>query len=350
MNRPTLSVFRAQFPTEAMGLCVDNPLVAAYCNEAQERLLMDPLCPEEGWWGGWITMNLTASVVNNAYAYVTTPREIARLIVMSVCQTPIHIRNGFYEYLQYGPGLKPKACTGGYTCGDPMEAIERDSVVTLASLLSTAQTIRIYTTDTRDLGRRVLVQGKDQNSQVVMTTDPGTGKSAPGEYMVITSPFTDSVNTFSTISGIQKDETWGTIQFFQVDPTTGTEVALSSMEPSEGQALYRRYLVNGIPNTSLCCTTNAGTVQLTAQGRLDFIPVQNETDYLTIPNVPALIEESMSIRFGRMDSPAAAQQSGLHHQKALALLNGQLDKYSGKTNTAISVPIFGSNKLRRQPV
>jgi hypothetical protein len=51
-----------------------------------------------------------------------------------------------------------------------------------------------------------------------------------------------------------------------------------------------------------------------------------------------------------MDSANAAQQSGVHHAKALALLNGQLDLYCGKTNVAVSVPIFGSQKIRRQPV
>lgn len=347
MNRPTLSQFRAQFPSEALGICQADPKVRDYCNDAQERLLLDPMCPDEGWYGGWLTMGMTGTVVNGS-AYVTTPREICRLIVMAICQEPIHIRNGFYEYLNYGAGLQPKTCTVGQ-CGQTFQAFERDNVYTLSSLNSGAQTIRIYPTDARDTGLRVLVQGKDANGQVILTTDPGTGLSAPGEYLQLAFPFVDSVNTFTTISGLQKDETWGPIQIFQVNPTTLVESALSSMEPTEGQANYRRYLITGIPNVNLCCLSN-GTFQITAQGKLEFIPVQNETDYLTIPCVPALIEESMSIRFSRMDSAAAATQALVHHGRALALLNGQLDKYFGKTNTAVKVPIFGSNYLTRQPV
>ena len=305
--------------------------------------MMDPLAPSEGWWGGWVTMNLTATVSSGS-VYVTTPREIARLIVMAVCQYPIHIRNGFYEYLKWGSGVQPKTCQ--YTgCGSAFQAFERDNVVTLSPLLATAQTIRIYPTDARDSGLRVLIQGKDQNGQIILTTDPGTGLSAPGEYVSLAFPFVDTTNQFTTVTGIQKDETYGPIQLFQVDPTAGTEVALSAMEPGEGVANYRRYLVNGIPNVNLCCA-GAGTVQLQAQGRLDFIPVQNETDYLTIPNVPAIIEEAMSLRFSRMESGNAAQQSQLHHVRALALLNGQLDLYEGKTNTAVAVPIFGGNRMQ----
>jgi len=331
-----------------MGICIVDPQVGNYCNAAQERLLMDPMTPDEGWWGGWVTLNLSVAVSNGA-AYLTTPREIARLVVMGVCQQPIRIRNGFYEYLKFGTGLEPKTCRTG-NCGSQFQAYERDNVVTLTPLLSTPQTIRVYPSDTKDIGLRVLLQGKDQNSQIILTTDPNTTLSAPGEYLMLKFPFADSVNQFSTITGIQKDETYGPLQFFQVDPTTGAEVALSAMEPNEGVANYRRYLINGIPNTNLCCTAGGSPIQITAQGRLDFIPVVNETDYLTIPNAPALIEEAMSIRFGKMGIGGSSDQSLIHHGKALALLCGQLDLYQGKVSTAVRMPLFGSNPMRRQPV
>ncbi len=349
MNRPTLSVFRAQFPTEAMGICIDNPLVATYCNAAQERLISDPLAPDEGWLGGWIMMNLNATPSGCNSAYVTTPREIVRLIVMAVCQTPIHIRNGFYEYLQYGIGLQPRTCAS-VNCGSgELQAFDRGYVPTFRDLLPTPQTIRVYHTDIRDLNRRVLIQGKDQNNQTVLTTDPNTGKSAAGEYISIKDPFKDSKNLYTKIDGIQKDETWGNVQIFQVDPDTGVEAPLSMMEHNEGQANYRRYEVTGLTSGNISCC-NGSPLQIKAMGKLDFIPVKNETDYLTIPNVPALIEEALAIRLGRMESATAIELSNWHHTKALQLLFGQLDHVMGKTDTAVRVPIFGSNRLRRQPV
>jgi hypothetical protein len=348
MFRPTLNQFRLQWPAEAMGVCQADPMVAAYCNESQERLLMDPMTPEGGWWGGTVTMNLTV-YATNGHAYVTTPAEIASLVVMGVCQTPVNIRNGFYEYLSYGNGLQPKSLTCGSTCYQPFQAYERDNVFTFTDLLPIPQKVRIYISDARDATYRVLLQGKDQNLLTIYTSDPLTGTSAPGEYLTLASPFVDSVNQFSSITGIQKDQTYGPLQFFQVDPTSGAENALSTMEPNEGAANYRRYLINGIPINNLCCT-GLSSIQVSAQGRLDFVPVQNETDYLIIPNVPALIEESLSIRFSRMESDNASKQSLLHHARALALLNGQLDTYTGKTNTAISLKISGLQGRRAQPI
>lgn len=329
-----------------MGICQADPQVIYYCNQAQERLLIDPLTPDEGWWGGWVTMQLTASIVNNA-AYVSTPREIARLVVMAVCQKPLHIRNGFYEYLKWGAGLQPKSCRATQ-CGQTFQAYERDSVPTLAPLLSTPQVVRIYPSDPRDSGLRVLVQGLDANRLTVLTTDPNTGLSAPGEYISLKFPFVDSVNQYSSITGIQKDDTYGPLQFYQVNPTTAAEAALSAMEPMEPTANYRRYLISGIPSNNLCCYTPANPLQITAQGRLDFIPVANETDYLTLQCVPALVEEVQSLRYRKMDG--GANQALLHHRSAIELLNGQLDAYEGKVSTAVKVPIFGGNRLRRQPV
>jgi hypothetical protein len=183
---------------------------------------------------------------------------------------------------------------------------------------------------------------------VILTTDPNTGLTAPGEYVALKFPFVDSVNQYSSVTAILKDDTYGPIQFFQVDPTTAAEGALSSMEPSEGSALYRRYMVNGIPNVNLCCTGPGQPVVITANVRLDFIPVQNENDFLTLPNVPALIEEAQAIRYRKMDG--GANQDATHHQFAIKYLNGQLDLYAGKWNVAVKVPIFGGNRLQRQPV
>lgn len=323
-----------------------DPAVGVYCNEAQQRLLIDPMAPDEGWFGGWITMNLTGTVVNG-YTYVTTPREIARLIVMAVCQDPIRIRNGFFEYLKFSEGLNPKSsCNAG--CGQEMQAFERDNVVTFAQLSTSPRIIRAYYTDTKDVGLRVLIQGTDQNGQKVLTTDPNTTLTAPGEYIQLTYPYVDTVNQFvgPNLDGIQKDETYGVVQLFQVDPDTGAEVPLSTLQPEESVASYRRYLINGINVNNLCCTGTNGTFTIQAQGKLDYIPAVNETDYLTIANIPALIEECMSIWYGRKETQNSANQSAIHHAKALALLNGQLDHFHGKVQTAIRVPLFGSNKLR----
>ena len=343
MTRPTLATFRAQWPSETMGICQADPMVAAYANDSCERLMIDPKAADEGWYGSTVTLNLKVQIINHA-AYVVTPREIARLVVMGICQHPIEIRNKFYEYLQFGAGIQ--GC-GDRRCGSPFAAYERDNVITLSPLLATPQKIIIYPNDVRDTGARVLLQGKNEHGQIILTTDPGTGLSVLGEYVVLNFPFVTSLNQFSMIIGIQKDQTYGPLQFFQLDPTTASQVSLSEMEPYEGVAWYRRYLVSGMSNRLLCCAPQGKSLYITAQGKLDFVPVVNETDYLLIPNVPALLEEAQSLRYSRMDSGNSEQKSAIHHSRALALLRGQATHYLGKINTAVNFRPFGSADLRR---
>lgn len=357
MMRLTLGAIRASSLPGSVGLCAaDGSSVAAIVNEAQERLLNDPMAPDEGWWGGWgrMVFNVTVSS-GNRYAYITTPNDIARVIVLDVCQTPIRLRNGFYEFLEFGTGLQPRptCCQNGtasQSCntGATAQAYERDIVPTLTNQIVSPATIRIYPTDAGDVGRRILVQGTDQNDKVIYGVDTTTQQAILGEYVTLTLPFVDTVNQFTRLTGFLKALTVGQIQIFEVDPVTGAQNQISSMEPHEVTASYRRYLINGLPLK--CCNTTTGTVQVTTQVKFDYVPVMSDSDYTIIQSLPALIEECQSIRYSRMDSDKAPDFEMKHHAKALSLLFGQLDNYMGKTNTAIRVPIFGSNKPRLQPL
>lgn len=365
MRRLTLAAVRNSPLGQSVGLCSGNlSAVAAIVNLAQERLLMDPLQPEEGWWGGWVKMrfNVASGTPGNncaSFGYITTPHDIARIILLDVCQRPVRIRNGFYEFLEFGIGLQPRqtgACCsnlpppgntiGRFSCGQVSQAYERDNVATLLDLAGT-KTVRIYPQNSLDVGKRVVVQGADQNGKTIYGIDPATQKAVLGETVFLDMPFVNTGNQFTEVTGILKDQTVDPVQIFQVD-AMGAELPLSSMEPQETTAAYRRYLVNGLP--SHCCNQPFGQVQITAQCKLDFVPVQSDPDYLIINNLPALIEEVQAIRYSTQDTAASAQLEAKHHQKAMALLFGQLDTYSGKVNTAINVPLFGSNRLTRQPV
>lgn len=335
---------------QAVGLCAtDLTSISSMLNEACERLINDPLAPDEGWFGGWARMAFTVTNVSTAPSIVT-PQGIARIILMDVCKYPVKINNEFFEFLEFGRGFQPFGCTTTPPycgCGN-LNAYERENVVTFTALLPTPQIIRAYAADPSDVGRTALVQGKDSNGQIVRYIDALSGASALGEKITLSSPFVDGQNLFSEITGLQKQKTFGEVQFFQVDPTSGAETSLLVMQPWETTALYRTYYVRGLPSS--CCNVPGGTVQVLAMCKLDFIPVSSDSDYLPIMSIPALIDECMSIRLGRMDTAAAQQLSANKHLSALRILFGQLDHMLGKQNVAIQRHIFGSDPLRLQPL
>lgn len=344
-QRPTLGILRnSPFPARC-GICADDlSRVASVANIVQERLMIDPLAPDEGWWGGWVDAVFNVQVSSRT-AYIVTPWDIARVIVLDICNRPRPIRNGFYEYLQFGTGHMPRNCQN--LRNTVQQAFERDNVPLLGVFPSTApQFIRAYVTNSADVGKRLIVQGPDSNGKTVLGTDPDTGAPIVGERLYLDLPFKQSAFQYQNVTGFIKDATLGPVQIFAVD-AGGTQTLISSMEPNETTASYRRYLINNLPPN--CCNSPTGTVQVNTKCKLDFVPVQSDTDYLIIQNIPALIEEGQSWRYSDQDTETAAKLEAKHHAKALALLNGQLDHYQGKTNVAISAPIFGSAKLRPQP-
>lgn len=336
MQRATFGQLRASRFPKVLGLCdSDRTKIAADANEIQQRYITDPRAPDEGWWGGWGEFRIN---VSRTSPEIRTPSNVARLILMDVCKQPVRIRNEFYEFLTFGIGFQPRGCNSN--C-QQLEAYERETVTTLAPLVAPA-TIRIFPGDQSDVGKTVLVQGEDSNGVQVISKD-ANGVAYLGERLALSIPFTDSSNIYNTITGIQKDVTGFPVTFSQVNPATFEETALSTMEPNETVAAYRKYYVNGLP--ARCCNT-AGPVQVIAKAKFDFVPVKNDADYMLIQSIPAMIEGAYALRDGTFDDLSAQKRGDSHWAKGLGLLFGEIDHYLGKERTAINVPLFGSNRLR----
>lgn len=343
MNRIRLYDFRISGAPESCGICfTDIARVANLLNEAQQRLLTDPNAPDEGWWAGYARYAFT---VNPPFSYIVTPREVARIILMDVCKQPLAIKNEFFEFLEFGRGFQPVGCEANrQQCGQIPQAYERETVTTINDFVA-GNSIRIYPLNSVDVGKRVLIQGTDTNNKTIYGTSLLTGNPILGESMVIEVPFTDTTNTFNTVTHIQKEQTNGDVVFHMVDQF-GNETPLTSMEATEQTALYRKYFLNGLQNR--CC--GQSPQQVLAMCKLDYIPAQSDQDYLLIQSLPALVEECMAVRYSRMDTPGSQQMAAAKHARALQLLFGQLDHFLGKQSAAITVPLFGNDRLRLQPI
>ncbi len=341
MSRKTLRDARLFKIPQAIGLCAgDNDEFPATLNEAQLRIITEETQPDEGWWGTWAIMRFNLDATTNSF---TTPRDVARVTGIDVCKKPVLLRNQFYEYMEFGTGQRPQSCSQNRLC-ENLGAWDRGRVVTFADLTPPNKKLRAYLTNASDAGKRVFYSGKDQFDNVIVTQDGLL--NVTGEFVILGSPFIDTVFQYTELSGIQKDETNGPVQIFQVDTVTGDETLLVTMEPGETTASYRRYFVNGIP----CSCCSSPTIQVSTLVKLDLIPAVVDTDYLLIGNLAALKEECQSIRMSDMDSVAAKKISDKHHAAALRILFGELDHYVGKEKVSIRVPIFGSDRLRRQPI
>ncbi len=353
MQRTRLYDIRLSRLPSVIGVCTDNIRdIANAVNTAQRRLLYAREAGEESWWGTWAEI---AFNVSRTQPYITLPREIARLEAVAVCDRPVPIQNQFYEYLQFGNGRLPKQFIQTRRGSCIQTAFSRNNAALFTDISSPPQMIAIYASDAADVDgtHRVLVQGLDQNNSVVYSQD-GLNQ-VNGVFVTLQSPFVTAPMSFNVITGIQKDTTSGPISIFQVDPTTGAQVLLLTMEPSETTSSYRRYYFNDLPCG--CCPppgvpagTTCDQVQVTAIAKLELIPVQVDTDYLLIRNIEAIIEECQSARYSEIDKTEAKQMAQEKHIQAIRLLNGELAHYLGINQPAVTFRPFGSARLANQKI
>lgn len=351
MPRLRLYDVRNSRAAQAVGLCQGNIAdIAQQVNDAQQRLLFCREAGDEGWWGSWAEM---AFLVNSANPYITTPREVARIEMMTLCNRPIQIRNAFYEYLTFGNGKMPKT-RPWCDCTDFPQTYTRNNSVTFADLTSPPQMLAVELTDPADADKRVLLQGWNNLDVPIHSQD--VLQEVEGVYVVLALSRTictnpdGSVVLFNKITGIQKDLTNGQVKIWQVDPTTGAAALLLTMEPSETVAGYRRYFLNPVPKNCCDVTSTGTTLTVSALVKLELIPVMADPDYLLIGNLQAIIEEMQSLRYSTMDTASSKQMEQIKHHQAVSYLNGEIVHYQGRDKPSFTFRPYGSARLDRQRI
>jgi hypothetical protein len=240
---------------------------------------------------------------------------------------------------------KINGCLGDNWCVPNIYA--RNNVVTFVDMPQQGMYLRAYTTNNADIeaGRRIFFQGIDSNNNVVYSQE-GL-QQVKGVFVTFSSPFAQTTTQFNIIGGIQKDITAGDIQIMAVDPDSGDETLLLTMEPSEQVAGYRRYYFNNLPRSCCSYSSTAENVRITAIVKLELVPVTYDTDYLLLQNLEAIIEEAQSVRLSEVDRESAKKESLLHHQLAVRMLNSELVHYYGKTSPSVVFAPFGTARLER---
>lgn len=342
-QRITLAQVKASRLPTSIGLCsADGPGICSILNEATLRLVQ--ASGETGWYGTWAKVVFN---VDRDDPYLTLPRTIARVIDMSVCDSPIRTQNPFFEFLQFGAGLQaPAASCSRNSCACEMQMYDRGTVPLFRDL-TPGNKLRFYIMNAADTGKRIFITGvKDVNGTDIFTVDRGVTINGLAITLDNQFPFVETPIAINSLEGIQKEETVGQVKIYEVSTTTDTQIMLSVMDPTEQNAYYRRYFVQGLPERCCGCDhTEDTTVQLTAMAKLEFIPVKVDTDYLLIGNIPALKNECQAIRYEEMDSPASAQMAILRHRDAIRLLNKELTHYMGARNPALAFSPFGCETL-----
>lgn len=346
MRTTVLDAKNSRIPN-ALGICDTDSRFLQWLNEATQRLMV-----EGRWWGTTARFKICAS-----NGCLTMPPQIATIEAVNVCGHPTPIRDMWWEFLENGPGSgNPQTCnssntTPGSCAGGCMNnAVYRGNFPSFDDIHGPGKKLNLVCDLVSDVNKEVICMGYDDNGNWIRTNQGGT--ILDGEIVLLTQGAgTNSLNNFSSITDMQfVDDRDGQVWLYEFDVASSTKRMVGHYEYFEKRPSYPRYKFPGIiPQASGSGGCSAFQVEII--GKLEYIPVAKDTDYLIIGNIPAMKEMMKALRDSENEPDGiksnAIMVAGL--KTATSILDSELDHYYG-AGRRIGINIMGSSIGTLDPI
>ena len=290
----------------AINLAGCDPRFTALVNEAQQRLVLS----HELWWQ--ITERYVVQLTGGCIVW---PRHVASIIAIAVCNQPRPVRNGWFEFLESGYGIRDGVCD----CD--VQLLDRGVAATFADISGPAQKVKLYS-DVLEAPGEFGIFGIDDEGNALRTEGPAR-VWRDGLWLALPTalglPVISPVNVLQ-ISAIAKPVTNGVLRLYQWDPLLDTQVPIGLYDPDETRPAYRRSLLTGIADDSPAWDA------VTIVAKREFRPVHRDEDWLLIPNLGALKHMMQAIQQEERESWDSA---GVHEAKAREILEREAAHYIG---------------------
>ena len=254
------------------------------------------------------------------------PRYIETIESIAECTEPMVIRNGWFEFMQNGPGIQ-----SGDDCGTQL--IDRGtSPLQHTFPRENPGPVRAVCPNSANHGKTITFWGINDEYQQVSETLTLAGTGVTGDVK------------FREIWGVTKQDMAQPLDVYHVSLPDFTTTKLATYDPVEPNPMYRVSLVTGLTNAANCCDIDCK--QITCVAKMAFRKVVNDSDFLLIGNIPALKDMCQSI-FKREAN--LIQEAEAYEASAIKELNMELESYLGDA-ARNTFQINGSSIIGGKPV
>lgn len=344
---------------QAIGACplVTDLRLLGLTNEGLERLMY------EGKWHNTI-QRVRICAVDSC---ITVPPQVAVLEKVAICGMPVTLRSPWFEYIGGGYGIRGGSGNNGGTpdgsagscCGSAGgtgwcsggEGLPRGYFPTFSDIVGVNKKVNLVCDLVTDVGKHALLLGYDNNGNWIRTSQSGTIQD--GELVAFAqSAGTTSTNFFSSLTDIQFNEARdGQVWAYEFNNDTSIRRMIGQFQAFEDRPNYARYyfpqIRTGNTNTDSTCVQTL----VEAMVKLNFWKVKVATDYLCIPNIPALKEMLQALNDAENEPDGVKKKqliaSGI--ASAREVLDKQLDHFTG-AGYVPSFEILGSSVGSLDPV
>jgi len=252
-------------------VCDDDPRVMQWVNEAMQRLII-----EGSYWG--LVARYRCSATSGLLAW---PRSVASILAISLCDSPVTMRDIWFEFMESGIGLRSTENSSlVFTPREPSP---------FYNPITGYKKLKVYCDLAADVGKTVTFLGHDENLQWIRTTQGAT--VADGEVVAASLAGTVSTKTYAGVKWVRKEETTGPIRVYEYDSTTLAQDILAVYEYDETDPLYKISYISDLDTSA--STDDPQTVEVLA--KLDYVPIKKDDDYLLITCYPAIKDMAMAI-------------------------------------------------------
>lgn len=337
--RITLADVKASRIPIAIGVCATDQRFIDIVNEAQQRLLTKGL-----WYGTYGKFRICASD-----GCITLPPQIASIERVAISSVAVPVHDEWFEFLDNGYGTRNSGSCSDGNCGSGIEeALYRGRFCTFKDIIPTGKKLNFVCDMATDVGKQVLALGYDDNGNWIRTSQSGTIKD--GELITFAqSAGTNSTNNFSCVTDIQLPSNMdGQSWLYEYKVSDTTRRLIGKYEYFETRPHYARYYFPSI------CSSSSGSCSQTSVeiiGKMEFIPVETDTDYMIIGNIPALKAMCVGIVNAEKEPDAIRKVAILKAaiKDATDELNNELSHYLGEGRD-IGVNLVGSSVYHDNPI
>lgn len=310
----TLATIKQSTIPQVLNLCPDDPKLIQYVNEAQERLMSTP----KDWLGTW-----QSAMFLIRDQCIIWPQGVLEIRAAKMGGRPMVLRNSWYEYVQPVGEPYEDRVTGNF-----LVLQDQDWTPVITNIIQTGNTVRLFAGDASDYGKRVLVQGYDQNMAFVRTADGANWVN--GEYVTLQRPWVDTNTKWGVngITGIQKDVTNQVVLMREISVVTGKGTDMAVFEPDITVPRFKRSRIinyNRVKTIAGCGCSEEVVMECVVKRA--HVPVRVDSDYLVLQNLAAFKDACMAVKREQDEGPGAGSE---YMASAKRLLQGELENVLGR--------------------
>lgn len=326
----TFGQVKASGISERVNMCATDSRFRDAVNRVVRWLL-----PYGNWWG---TYRLARFCQTDDC--LVMPGCVASLEAAFSCAIGLQIDS---EWVPTHPGWNPS------NCPDYRMRLQQFGTVPSKFSLCTPSTLRSFVGDSEDYGKTITFLGHDANGIWVRTRYNGAIQD--GETVELEAPYADTTTVFSSVSAVRKDVTVDRVEVFSIAQGAAALTDFSRYEYWETTPSYQRYKVLACRRDDAECQS-CERRELDCMVKMEFIPVQNDNDFLIISNLAA-IEMGLEALKAKDDGDLALADAMLFGSQnnarfgAIPMLQQELRTYTAD-RTSFRVHIQGTVPLRQR--